>query len=106
MSHLPTFYQILGVLPSATKEEIRDAYWELARKNHPDVAGVENTAKFTKITGAYATLSDSKKKSDYMKKLRLHLRECPKCKGEGVRYSTRNKPTTCAECSGAGFTEK
>ncbi len=106
MSHLPTLFQVLGVYPCVSQDDLRDAYWELARKNHPDVAGAENTGKFAEIAGAYKTLSDKKHRADYMKKLHLHLKVCVKCKGEGVRYSVRNTETKCAACDGAGFTEK
>ena len=29
-------YGVLGVSRSANKDQLRDAYWAIARKNHPD----------------------------------------------------------------------
>ena len=33
------YYDILGVTPAATSEDIRFAYRELAKKHHPDLSG-------------------------------------------------------------------
>jgi len=35
------YYKILGISSSATPEQIKDAYRELVKKHHPDVAGGE-----------------------------------------------------------------
>lgn len=60
-------YQVLGVSNSASKDEIRKAYRNLARKYHPDSNPGNKQAeeKFKEINDAYAILSDEKKKEEY-----------------------------------------
>jgi molecular chaperone DnaJ len=57
---------ILGVKKSSSQEEIKKAYFNLAKKFHPDInkASDANT-KFSEINTAYETLSDEKKKKMY-----------------------------------------
>jgi molecular chaperone DnaJ len=61
------YYQILGVERKAPLTEIKKAYRRLARKYHPDLNPNDKSAeaKFKEIQGAYAVLSDSKKRSQY-----------------------------------------
>ena len=49
------YYDILGVHPNATQEEIKKSYRALAMAHHPDVGGDEE--KFKQITEAYEILS-------------------------------------------------
>lgn len=59
-------YGILGVAKNATQEEISKSYKKLARKYHPDINKTEEAkSKFKKITNAYNTLSDPKKRQQY-----------------------------------------
>lgn len=62
-----TPYELLGVAKTADADTIRKAYRKLARKHHPDVnpgdAKAEET--FKKISVAYDTLSDPKKRAAY-----------------------------------------
>ena len=60
-------YDILGVAPSASADEIRSAYRRLAKKNHPDVnPGKKNAAEeFAAISAAYALLSDTDKRARF-----------------------------------------
>ena len=66
---MPTYkdyYAILGVSQSATDQDIRRGYRQLARTYHPDVNSGPNAAeKFTEIQEAYETLSDPLKRREY-----------------------------------------
>ncbi len=60
------YYNELGVSKTSSKDEIKKAYRELAKKYHPDISKEPNaTEKFKKVSEAYAVLSDDAKKSQY-----------------------------------------
>lgn len=59
------YYEILGISKTATIEEIKKAYRELAKKWHPDRNNGVETDMFKKITEAYDILSDETKKMEY-----------------------------------------
>ncbi|QEK38955.1 molecular chaperone DnaJ [Candidatus Nesciobacter abundans] len=61
------FYDILGVSKNATDSEIKTAYLKKAKKYHPDSnKGNETCAnQFKKVSEAYETLKDPKKRSMY-----------------------------------------
>jgi curved DNA-binding protein CbpA len=62
-----SYYQVLGVRSDASKEDIERAYFELARKLHPDVAGGGHEAqtRFMLINEAYQTLISPKDRAEY-----------------------------------------
>jgi len=71
------FYQVLGVARSANEEEVKKAYFVLARKYHPDrfgrhlPPGVKEQVDdvFDYITKAYRTLTNRDQKTTYASKL-------------------------------------
>lgn len=60
------YYDILGVSRSASKDDLKKAYRNLARKWHPDRNKEADAAKrFSEIQEAYDTLSDEQKRRNY-----------------------------------------
>ncbi len=61
------YYEILGIKPDATDNEIKSAFRKLARKWHPDVAGNSKDVvnKFKEINEAYEILSNPEKRKKY-----------------------------------------
>lgn len=63
---MENLYNILGVAPNATAEEIRKAYRSLAMRHHPDRSTHSNAeVRFNAIKTAYELLSDPKKRAEY-----------------------------------------
>ncbi len=63
------YYEVLGVAKSATHDDIRKAYRELALRHHPDRVPAEGKKeaeeRFKEISEAYAVLSDPQKRALY-----------------------------------------
>ncbi|XP_069131155.1 dnaJ homolog subfamily A member 3, mitochondrial-like isoform X2 [Argopecten irradians] len=61
------FYDVLGVPKNADAKQIKKAYYQLAKKYHPDVNKNDSNAaaKFQEVSEAYEVLSDEGKKRQY-----------------------------------------
>ncbi|CAG9321580.1 unnamed protein product [Blepharisma stoltei] len=60
------YYQILGIEPSAKPAEVKQAYRELAKKFHPDIAKDPTSQdKFRLITEAYTVLHNLETRTTY-----------------------------------------
>ncbi len=57
-------YEVLGVTPTASNDEIRKAYRKLAKLLHPDLnpGDAASEEKFKKVTGAYDLIGDAEKR--------------------------------------------
>jgi len=64
---LKDYYKILGVPKNANGKDIKKAYYQLAKKFHPDTNKGDPTAesKFQEVSEAYEVLSDDNKRADY-----------------------------------------
>ncbi|MEW6180045.1 MAG: VWA domain-containing protein [Chloroflexota bacterium] len=73
-----SFYQILEIPYNASPEEIRSAYFEAARRFHPDVnPDPFAKQKFLQIQEAYEVLSNPKKRAAYDEQLPAEFKELP-----------------------------
>ena len=60
------FYEILGVDKKASQDEIKSAYYKLAKKYHPDLnKSPEAAEKLKEINEAYGCLGDAEKRKNY-----------------------------------------
>lgn len=67
MAEKRDYYEVLGLDRSATDDQIKKAYRQMAKKYHPDLNPGDKTAEenFKEVNEAYAVLSDADKKSKY-----------------------------------------
>jgi molecular chaperone DnaJ len=63
------YYRILGILPTATSEDIRGAYRKRAKELHPDHYG-ENSSPFLEVQEAYGVLRDPEHRQRYDRSIR------------------------------------
>ena len=60
---MKNYYDMLGVSEDASSDQIKKAFKEIAKKEHPDRGGDE--ARFKEANEAYDTLKNSQKRHDY-----------------------------------------
>ncbi|NLJ94497.1 MAG: molecular chaperone DnaJ [Clostridiaceae bacterium] len=67
MSNKRDYYEVLGIPKDADENQIKKAFWKLAKKYHPDVNkdDSEAEAKFKEANEAYEVLSDKEKRQRY-----------------------------------------
>ena len=63
---LKNYYEVLGLTPDASPEDIRKAYIQLAKQYHPDHNGANtNDRHMIELNQIYEILSDPVKKREY-----------------------------------------
>lgn len=67
MNQIKDLYKVLGVSETASQQEIKKAYRELAKKYHPDknAGDAQAAERFKEISEAYSILGDEKKRKQY-----------------------------------------
>ncbi len=66
---MENLYNILGIAPNATPDEIKKRYRAMAMRFHPDRNSDEGAeARFNAIQKAYEVLSDAQRRADYDQK--------------------------------------
>jgi len=121
---LKNYYKILKIEKSASAEQIKKAYFKLAKKYHPDHNTLEESITlFREINEAYNVLSNDRKNYDknsphFKKKITLDveidiatnkntydlnyqiLKNCKKCDGTG--FDVTEDYVNCQTCRGKG----
>ena len=66
MAEKRDYYEVLGIPKSASQDDIKKAFRDLARQYHPDVnKAADAEEKFKEINEAYGILSDTDKRAAY-----------------------------------------
>jgi curved DNA-binding protein CbpA len=80
-------YELLGVAPDATRQQIVRAYHHAVQRAHPDTQPQDPgaQARFRALTDAYDVLSDPARRADYDRRRRGHgqLRHADSVRGAG-----------------------
>lgn len=85
---MENLYNILGVSPTATTDEIKKAYRSLAMRHHPDRnAHAGSEIRFNAIKTAYELLSDPKKRAEYNQSLNNRIIIDPENEARALWYS-------------------
>ncbi|KAJ1972045.1 hypothetical protein H4R34_005541, partial [Dimargaris verticillata] len=72
--NLQTHYDALGVAPSASRQDLKSAFYKLSMKYHPDKNPNNDKAhgRFIAINEAYNTLSDDIRRREYDRSLHVN----------------------------------
>jgi curved DNA-binding protein CbpA len=101
----PTYYDVLGVSGTVSAQSLKDLYYQLARRYHPDrfrkaepalLAKIESA--FARITQAYDTLRDNRLRATYDSKLqaRRKAEQLAKSQVRSTTPASQTKPGTSA----------
>jgi molecular chaperone DnaJ len=106
----PDFYDLLGVTPEASDEDIKRAYRRLARRLHPDINPGDQAAarRFRAIVEAYETLSDPDRRREYNRsggQVRTTVVESVSFGFEGFDFSATSTATHTSSTFGDLFAD-
>ncbi|XP_034640627.1 dnaJ homolog subfamily A member 3, mitochondrial isoform X3 [Trachemys scripta elegans] len=101
------YYQILGVPRNAPQKEIKKAYYQLAKKYHPDTNKDDPKAKekFSQLAEAYEYIMEltfNQAAKGVNKEIVVNINDsCQRCDGKGHEPGT--KVQHCHYCNGTGM---
>ena len=100
---LKDYYEILGVTPKASSEEIREAFKKLAKAFHPDKHQGDAffSEKFKSLQEAYNILSNADKRKDYDTQLAAQLSGQGSAKKQSETQNTPQNNTQTSSQAGA-----
>ncbi len=88
------YYSTLGIKKEASSEEVKKAYFELAKKYHPDSNDAAEIEKFHEITEAYKVLSDKTERRKYDDLMAEPVKKSAETKITGeATYHTEKRPS-------------
>jgi len=85
---LENHYKTLGIERSATPEEVKKAYFLMAKKYHPDSGDESEIKKFHAVAGAYKVLSDAVARKAYDLSLGVENEAMKKVEAKPVHDTT------------------
>jgi DnaJ-class molecular chaperone len=101
-----TYYELLGVAPAASTDEVSAAFRTLGRKLHPDNQATGDAERFSAITLAYQTLKNEALRKKYDARLKMLRLPCADCEGTGrvwfQKGFTARISKHCQTCGGSG----
>ncbi len=65
------YYELIGLTPDASQEDIKKTYIKLAKRYHPDHNGNPDDRRMIALNQIYEILSDPVKKQDYDNRFKL-----------------------------------
>jgi curved DNA-binding protein CbpA len=105
-----TYYDILGVDAKAESDELKKAYFALAKSFHPDRFHTDNSATlkrvqhaFTELAHAYETLKSTESRELYDFRIRKELAEREKQQASGSTGTAYMQATQAADNFDRGF---
>lgn len=89
---MENLYNILGVSPTATTDEVKKAYRSLAMRHHPDRSAQPGSeSRFNAIKTAYELLSDPKKRAEYNQSINNRIIIDPESEARSLWNSLFNR---------------
>lgn len=92
-------YKVLGIPHNATQREIKEAFYALSKRHHPDIStDGKSQSKFQEISNAYEILGDPHKRIDFDRGLVI-----PKHKTSSADFPSKIDPQIIRKTDSGSF---